>query len=340
MMQPKEGAEMMKDRTLKSLLEDPLIAEISEDAISKWDLSKEDFYHWTLQEIADRKGWANLERGFTRLFEVASRGKYYYRLYSEEECVGAPRKKNTNFVYFPSDDAAADSRPFILLVPGGGFVNVWSLTEGWPVARIFNERGYHVFILTYQICVEGAAVKAMDDMARALEIIRANRETFRVNPESYITCGFSAGGYNVCLWNTEKGYRAFDLPKPQACFPIYPVTSYRIMDSRKWDDGADKEQIALSSVGCTMKEACDSCFEIPLHVEGFPPTAVFVAAQDELVDPDHSRKLAEALQRADIPCRLEVGPSGGHGFADGVGMCMEGWPDRAIEWYERGFPGK
>ena len=47
----------MKDRTLKSLLEDPMIAEISEDAISKWDLSKEDFYDWTLQEIADKKGW-------------------------------------------------------------------------------------------------------------------------------------------------------------------------------------------------------------------------------------------------------------------------------------------
>ncbi|MCR5178037.1 MAG: alpha/beta hydrolase [Lachnospiraceae bacterium] len=323
----------MKDRTLKSLLEDPMIAEISEDAISKWDLSKEDFYDWTLQEIADKKGWGNLERGFTRLFDIASRGKYYYKLYSEEECAGAPQKSNTNFVFFPSDESAADNRPFILLVPGGGFVNVWSLTEGWPVARIFNELGYHVFILTYQICVPGAAVKDMDDMARALEIIKTYRDTFHVDPDSYITCGFSAGGYNVCLWNTEKGYRAYGLSKPQACFPIYPVTSYRIMDEEDWD-GTEKDDIAMDSVGCTIKEACDSCFEIPEHVEGFPPTAIFVAAQDELVNPDHSRKLAEALEKVQIPCMLEVGPSGGHGFADGVGMCMEGWPKRAINWYE------
>ncbi len=44
---------MLKDRTLKSILEDPAIADIAPDAISKWDLSKEEFYHWTLREMAD-----------------------------------------------------------------------------------------------------------------------------------------------------------------------------------------------------------------------------------------------------------------------------------------------
>ncbi|MCR4590048.1 MAG: alpha/beta hydrolase [Lachnospiraceae bacterium] len=326
---------MFENKTLKSILEDPVIAEISVDAISKWDLSKEDFYNWTLQEIGEKKGWWNLERGFTRLFDIASRGKYYFKLYSEEEFVNAPQKKNTNIVFFPSDDPSADNRPFVLLVPGGGFVNVWNLTEGWPVARIFNERGYHVVILTYQICIEASAVRAMDDIARAMEIIRSHKDSFHLNPDFYITCGFSAGGYVICLWNTEKGYCAFGLSKPQACFPIYPVTSYRIMDSEEWEEGEDKDEMARGSVGCTMKEACDSCFEIPLHAEGFPPTAIFVAAEDELVDPDHSRKLAEALENMGIPCRLEVGPTGGHGFADGVGMCMEGWPYRAIEWYEQ-----
>jgi len=35
-------------------------------------------------------------------------------------------------IRLPSDAPEADERPFILLVPGGGFVNVWNLTEGWP----------------------------------------------------------------------------------------------------------------------------------------------------------------------------------------------------------------
>ncbi len=325
---------MLKDRTLKSILEDPAIAAIAPDAISKRDLSVEEFYNWTLQEIADRMGWRNLERGFTRLFKAAESGDYYYKLYSEEECADAPEKSNANIVWLPSDEPAADGRPFILLVPGGGFYNVWNLTEGWPVAQHFNELGYHVFVLTYQVGINAAAVKAMDDMARAMEIIASRREQFRVNPEKYITCGFSAGGYIVCLWNTEKGYTAFDIPKPEACFPIYPVTSYRILDADEWEEWEDKDGFARFGLGCTMQEACNSCFEIPLHVEDFPPSAVFVTDEDEMVDPEHSKTLARALDDAGIPCRLEVGSTGGHGFADGVGMCMGGWPKRAIGWYE------
>ncbi|MBO4925963.1 MAG: alpha/beta hydrolase [Clostridia bacterium] len=326
---------MLKDKTLGQLLEDPRIAPIAPEAISKWDLSKEEFYRWTLQEIADRMGWRNLERGFVRLFEAADRGEYYYKLYTEEERKADPARESASIVHFPSSDPAADGRPFVLLVPGGGFVNVWNLTEGWPVARIFNELGYHVFILTYRVKADGAAVLAMEDMARALRIIASRKDEFRVRPESYITCGFSAGGYLVCLWNTEKGYPAFGLPKPQACFPVYPVTSYRLMDAEEWDEGEDKDAFARAGVGCTMQEACESCFEIPQHVEGFPPTAIFATAQDQLVDPEHSRALARALGEEGIPCRLEIGPTGGHGFADGAGMCMEGWPKRAVEWYER-----
>lgn len=319
---------MLKNRTLKSILEDPMIAEIAPDAISKWDLTKEEYYNWTLQEIADKMGWRGALLGIERLFKAAETGNYYYRLYSKEECESAPEKKDRNFLYFPSEDPAASERPFIMVVPGGGFSNVWNITEGWPIARRFNELGYHAFILTYQVSVEGAALKAMDDMAKAMEIIAEGKEEFQVDPARYITCGFSAGGYLVCLWNSEKGYRAFDLPKPQMCIPVYPVTSYRLL-------GTDRDEaFIIQSLGCTLKEASESCFEIPDHVEGFPPAAIYATEEDQLVDPKHSRILANALEEAGIPCNLEIGPTGGHGFADGTGMCMEGWIDRAIHWYE------
>ena len=106
------------------------------------------------------------------------------------------------------------------------------------------------------------------------------------------------------------------------------------MAAEEGDEGEDKDAFARSGTGCTMQEACSSCFEIPEHVEDFPPSALFLAAEDDLVDPEHSRRLATALSDANIPCRLEIGPTGGHGFADGTGMCMEGWTKRAIDWYE------
>ena len=210
-------------------------------------------------------------------------------------------------------------------------MNVWSLTEGWPVADQFNRLGYHVFVLTYQVDTgDNLMKKNMEDFARALKLIREKAGQFHVQVDKYITCGFSAGGYLICLWNTKMGYPAFGLPKPQACFPVYAETSIK-ETMLVWQ--ADPED-AMDLYGCTQAEAAESEYEIPEHAEGFPPSAIFATATDDLVNPNHSRKLAKALEELSIPCRLEIGPEGGHGFADGTGMCMEGWTERAARWVQ------
>ena len=91
---------------------------------------------------------------------------------------------------------------------------------------------------------------------------------------------------------------------------------------------------AIRLYGCPVEEAVKTDYEIPEHAAGFPPCAIFLAAEDDLVNPENSKMLARALEELHIPCRLEIGPTGGHGFADGSGMCMEGWPERAVRWYE------
>lgn len=319
------------DKTLGELLSDSRIAKIAPDAIRRRDLSKEPCWNRTLQEIRAQYFSGDIARGLERLYKAAETGEWYYPLYSEAECAALPDREGVNVLWFPSEDPAADEKPFILLVPGGGFVNVWNLTEGWPVAAQFNDLGYHAFILTYQVEGDGRLLeKNMEDFARALEFIRGHEDRFHVHGDRYITCGFSAGGYLVCLWNTTKGYVHFSLPKPQACFPVYPGTSMKIDDS---EEKMDPEE-AFWLYGCPYEEAANSEYEIPEHAEGFPPTALFAAADDQLVDPRNSTMLAEALEKLKIPCRLEIGPEGGHGFADGTGMCMDGWTERAVRWYE------
>ena len=98
------------------------------------------------------------------------------------------------------------------------------------------------------------------------------------------------------------------------------------------EDEDDDSDLAL--FGCDIETAIHSPFEIPEHAESFPPCAVFLTKTDGLVNPEHSYLLQRTLQRYGIPCRLEAGPSGGHGFADGTGMCMAGWIERAVRWYE------
>ena len=324
-------------KTLKELLTDPLIAKIAPDAIRFMDLSKEDLWEKSLAQLRKEYFGGDLAAGFERLFEAARSGEWYYPLYTEEECAENADREGTNLVWMPSDVEGADSRPFILLVPGGGFVNVWNLTEGWPVAAQFNRLGYHVFILTYQVAGRDHLLEQeMNDFARALCLIRDHADRFRVDWQRYITCGFSAGGYLVCLWNVpEKGYASHGMPKPQAVFPVYPVVSWKeVIRYTKAEDEEEDAEFNEALFGCDIVTAANSAFEIPDHAEEFPPCAIFVAGGDELVNPENSRLLHQALERNGIPCRLEVGPSGGHGFADGTGMCMAGWTERAVRWYE------
>ena len=135
-----------------------------------------------------------------------------------------------------------------------------------------------------------------------------------------------AGGAWFIIRRTEKDFISFGLPKPQASFPIYSPVSIR---KRAYDPDR-----ARRLYGDAADEAVLTAYEVQEHAEGFPPTALFFAADDELVSPDHSRMLASALEKLSIPCRLEVGTEGGHGFADGSEMCMTGWPERAVRWYE------
>ena len=124
--------------------------------------------------------------------------------------------------------------------------------------------------------------------------------------------------------------------EPQAAFPIYPFISPKrelMGDDPETDTAEDlKEDFRL--YGCTAWEAVKQAYEIPEHAEGFPPAAIFLTAGDELVSPEHSKMLAAALEKLSIPCRLEIGPEGGHGFADGTDMCMAGWTERAVRWFE------
>ena len=327
----------LEQKTLGTLLSDPRIRPIAKDAIRNWDLSKEEMWNKTPEQLLkEHFFFGEIARGFDCLFAAADTGDWYYPLYSEAECAEDGARRGVNIVWLPSAAPEADDRPFILLVPGGGFVNVWNLTEGWPVAEKFNRCGYHVFVLTYQVDGEERLLeKNMGDFARALKLIREKEEHFHLHADRYITCGFSAGGTLICLWNTEKGYPFHNLPKPQATFPVYPFVSMKFeaagFNPEEYTEEDRQDDIRL--YGIPFPEVLETPFEIPDHAEGFPPCAIFATARDELVNPEHSRILARTLEKLHIPCRLEIGPEGGHGFADGTGMCMEGWMKRAVEWY-------
>jgi acetyl esterase/lipase len=66
-----------------------------------------------------------------------------------------------------------------------------------------------------------------------------------------------------------------------------------------------------------------------------PPTFVVVGEQDGIAPPSVMERRVAALRKAGTEVEFHRYIGIGHGFGAGTGTIAEGWPDRAIRFWER-----
>lgn len=118
---------------------------------------------------------------------------------------GAPEAKpDANGVFTDEDKPAIYAFPApannntgaaMLILPGGGFTNRVTDTEGVQIAKFLNRHGVAGFVLRYRIGPNypRGPIPTMD-AHRAMSYVRANAATFKINPDRIGVIGFSAGG--------------------------------------------------------------------------------------------------------------------------------------------------
>jgi len=198
-------------------------------------------------------------------------------------------------------------RPALVICAGGAYR--WrSPREKDPVALEFLSMGYQVFLLEYS-CGEAASdYRPLRELARTVELLRQNAETWHIDPTKLAVMGFSAGGHLAAslgaLWNDPE------LALPPACRPdalvlCYPVIStgeFCHPESVRWVTGGDE--------GLRRK------LHLPDRVtERFPPTFLWHGGQDESVPPENSLLLALALRRCRVPFEYHLFETGVHGIS-------------------------
>ncbi|MDR2037264.1 MAG: alpha/beta hydrolase [Bacteroidales bacterium] len=151
------------------------------------------------------------------LIDEVNNGKtIFYDIYTEQQKVQDPAKRNTGVFFFPGDPNA----PFAVVCPGGGFSYVGSLHEGFPLAQRISELGLNAFVIRYRIASERSAT---EDLATAITHITKNAETLGVSTNDYSVWGGSAGARmagNVAL-SGVSAYGGADLPKPATAIIAY-----------------------------------------------------------------------------------------------------------------------
>lgn len=271
--------------------------------------------------IQDRQ---SIVSGFNFLLKAAARGNYLYDIWDSEARREEPGKERTALFAFPVED----SEKFLLIIPGGGYFNVCSFVEGFPIAESCVRMGISAFILQYRCSGFAHYPNPQEDAAQAVRFILANRERFGLKGTDYAVCGFSAGGHLAASFGTESlGYARFGVPRPQAEILGYPVITMGDLTH----DGSRGNLLREDAKNDSTQEQ----WSVEKQVTGnYPPAFVWNCAADDCVPAQNSAMLEAALTALRVPVRHEVFPGTVHGWGLGDGTAAEGWLDRAIRFWQ------
>lgn len=211
-------------------------------------------------------------------------------------------------------DAESDNHCGIVVCPGGGYQILAIDLEGYEIARWLNKLGFTAFVLQYR--VPNKRKGALEDVQRAMRVVRSHAREWKLNPDKVGVLGFSAGGSLSARISTEYG-RDWYNPVDQA------------------DSLSSRPGFAVLIYPAYLDLGKDNTLTPELEVnEHTPPMFIFQTADDPY---GHSSLvMANALRVAKIPVELHIYPTGHHGYGMRKGNpAAEEWPPLAAKWLEK-----
>jgi acetyl esterase/lipase len=212
-------------------------------------------------------------------------------------------------VYLP--DRSVNNGSAIIVCPGGGYRILAYDKEGTEIAAWLNKLGFAAFVLQYRIPDKKEG--ALQDVQRALRIVRSVATRLNLDPGKIGVMGFSAGGSLSARASTlfnKSTYSAVDKTDSLSCRPSFTLLIYPAY----LDQGPD---LSLTP-------------ELQLSKE-VPPMFIFQTADDSYGN--SSLIMAAALRNAKLPFEFHMLAKGGHGYGLRSGIvAAEVWPLLAEKW--------
>ena len=225
-----------------------------------------------------------------------------------------PPASVTGYILDPVSLSANRRRPAVIICPGGGYEHL-SDREGEPVAMQLTAMGIHAFILKYSLAPD-VFPAGLRELAETVSEIKAHADTWMIDPERILVCGFSAGGHLACslgaFWNQEFLWTSLN-KKPEEIRPDGMILCYPVITA-----GVDSHQGSFQNL--LGKNAHDeiqrSLVSLEHHVGSHTPkTFLWHTASDSSVPVANSLLLAEALTRHHVSLELHIYPVGCHGLS-------------------------
>ncbi len=208
-------------------------------------------------------------------------------------------------------EAANPAGPAVVVCPGGAYNMLAIDKEGYEIADWLNGLGITAFVLQYR--VPQKQFGALQDVQRAVRVVRSLSGKYGLDPEKTGVIGFSAGGSLAARLSTrfcEETYPSVDAADKLSARPDFTLLIYPAY----LDQGPD------STLTTELTITTDT-----------PPMYIFATADDRHAN--SSLVMTRALRRYSIPVELHVMPEGGHGYGLRPGTeAASLWPEWAERW--------
>jgi len=199
----------------------------------------------------------------------------------------------------------------IIVCPGGGY-NILAIDlEGYEVAEWLASIGYTAFVLQYR--VPDKKEQALMDAQRAIRLVRAQADKWRLDEGKIGIMGFSAGGSLSARAST-----------------LYDVQTYDPVD--EIDAVSCRPDFAVLIYPAYLDQGENRSLTPELKVDkNTPPMFIFETADDG--HGNSALVMAGALRDAGVPVELHFLPEGGHGYGLRPGNpAAETWPALLKKW--------
>ena len=258
---------------------------------------------------------------------------------------GMEKEPSVMFMHKAKENAPKTNTA-VIVCPGGSYHHLGLKGEGNTTATWFAENGVTAFVLKYRTAESFYHHPAMlQDIQRAIQLVRENAEDWNIDPDKVGVIGFSAGGHLVGMagefFETHNEIEKLGIScsvslRPDFVIPVYPVVTMQDDIAHKWSRNS-----LLGKGKKNQTQARKDEFSLELNVpDNMPPTYIVVCKDDPVVIYENSFRLYDALQAKNIPSRLAVYEWGKHGFGmkDNAFMKEFHWNESLKDWLvELGF---
>ena len=221
----------------------------------------------------------------------------------------------------------------VVFCSGGGYTRIAVSKNGNPMTQRLVADGVTVFMLKYRLSEYGHPAP-LQDVLRALRIVRSRAAEFGVRPDRIGVMGASAGGHLAAcaatLWDDPAGKTNAALDtvsaRPDFAVLVYPVITL----AEKFTHKGSRDAL----LGKTPAPGLAEALSVEKHVrKDTPPVFLAATMADTTVPVENSLYFYQALRDAGVPAEMHVYAQGSHANSldPQYGPTAE-WLSRCEEW--------